>query len=121
MNEERGSVTVLTAACLVLACVLCLVAVDLFRVLDIKARAQTAADAAALAAARELAIPSPQSPQEAAAAYAALNEATLQSCVCERGSFEATVAVEMSVRLLFLHITRPVVGRARAVVDLGGG
>jgi Flp pilus assembly protein TadG len=100
---------------------LCLVAVDLFRVLDVKARAQTAADAAALAAARELAIPSPESTQEAAAQYATLNGATLQSCVCQRGSLEAVVAVEVPVRLVFLSSTRPVVGRARAVVEGGGG
>jgi secretion/DNA translocation related TadE-like protein len=120
VNDQRGSVTVLTVASMVVACVLCLVAVDLFRVVDVKARAQTAADAAALAAARELAIPSPQSPAEAAAEYARLNGATLKSCACERGSLQAVVAVEMTVRLVFLHINRPLIGRARAVVEQGG-
>ena len=119
-GSERGSVTVLTAATILLAGVLCLVAVDLFRVVDVKARAQTAADAAALAAAQELAIPSPQSPAEAAAEYARLNGATLRSCDCERGSLEAIVAVEMTVRLTFLHIDRPLIGRARGVVEQGG-
>lgn len=118
-EPERGSVTVVTAASLMLACVLCLVAVDLMQVLRIKSRAQTAADAAALAAARELVIPSAASPRDAAAAYAELNGATLQSCVCERGSSEAVVAVEMPVRLVFLSPTRPVVARARAVVEGG--
>src|SRR5205823_13142311 len=59
---EVGSVSVLTAGILVLGAVLTLVAVDLMRALLAKARAQTAADAAALAAAQEIAIPSGQDP-----------------------------------------------------------
>jgi secretion/DNA translocation related TadE-like protein len=117
ITAERGSVTMLSAGALVLACLLSLVAVDFLRVLQAKARAQTAADAAALAAARELAIPSVPLPRDAAAQYAGLNGATLRSCVCERGSSEAIVEVEVPVRLVFLSPTRPLVGRARAVVE----
>ena len=116
----RGSVTVLSAASLMVACVLCLVSVDLLQVLRAKAHAQMAADAAALAAARELAIPSSRTPYDAALQYAELNGAVLESCVCAPGSGEAVVAVEMTVQLAFLSPTRPIVARARAVVEGGG-
>ena len=46
--SQAGSVTVLAAAVLFLAGVLVLAAVDLLRVVQARARAQTAADAAAL-------------------------------------------------------------------------
>jgi secretion/DNA translocation related TadE-like protein len=117
--RERGTVTILSAGTLVLVCVLCLVAVDLLRVLQAKSRAQTAADAAALAAARELAIPGAPLPRDAAAQYAELNGATLQSCACERGSSQAIVEVEVPVTLVFLPPTRSLIGRARAVVERG--
>ena len=116
----RGSVTVLSAASLMVTCVLCLASVDLLQVLRAKAHAQMAADAAALAAARELAIPSSRTPYDAALQYAELNGAVLKSCVCAPGSGEAVVAVEMPVRLAFLSPTRPVVARARAVVEGSG-
>src|SRR5207245_2026140 len=69
-KDSRGSVTVLAAGVLFLACSLSLASVDLLRGLQAKARVQAAADAAALAAARELAIPSSQSPTQAARDYA---------------------------------------------------
>ena len=46
-RAEEGSVTVLVAAVLFLACALSLVSVDLLRALQAKSQAQTAADAAA--------------------------------------------------------------------------
>ncbi len=58
-KDPRGSVTVLAAGVLFLACALSLVSVDLLRGLQAKARAQTAADAAALAAARSSRCPRP--------------------------------------------------------------
>jgi secretion/DNA translocation related TadE-like protein len=115
---ERGSVSVLVAAILFLAGALCLVSVDLARALEAKAQAQTAADAASLAAARELALATDQGPQ-AAADYAIRNGATLVSCQCAQGTYEAIVDVEVPVDLLFVGSDRTVHAKARAIVDLG--
>jgi secretion/DNA translocation related TadE-like protein len=85
VRREDGSATILVAAILLLAGVLALLSVDLLRILQTKSRAQTAADAAALAAAQELAIPRDRLPPEVAAEYASLNRATLVTCRCEPG------------------------------------
>jgi len=82
--------------------------------------AQTAADAAALAAAQALAIDE-EGPEPAALAgeYAERNGAVLETCSCERGTFEATVSVRLPVGDLFLVAgDRTVQARARAQVDL---
>ena len=82
-------------------------------------RARTAADAAALAAAQELALPSGVSASDIAAGYAAAHEAELISCACETGTFEVRVEVRTGVGSLFLMPgERFAVARARAVVDL---
>jgi len=93
---------------------------DVARVLHAASRAQTAADAAALAAAQALAIDEegPQ-PAELAAEYAARNGAVLETCACEPGTFEATVAVRVPVGDLFLVAgDRTARAEARAQVDL---
>jgi Putative Flp pilus-assembly TadE/G-like len=54
-DHERGSVSIVVVALMAMALVLAMGAADLARVLTGAARAQTAADAAALAAAQELA------------------------------------------------------------------
>jgi secretion/DNA translocation related TadE-like protein len=115
--SEEGSVTIVAAGTIVLAAVLVLVCVDLFRALDARARAQTAADAAALAAAQQLVVPGTGSPEEKAAEYASRNGASLLSCSCQPGSLEAVVSVEVPVRLVFLAPARRVTASARAVVD----
>ena len=80
-------------------------------------RADTAADAAALAAAQELAAPSGSAPASVAAEYAERNGATLLECSCEAGSSEAVVSVEVQVGpMLLVPGNRSVTGRARAVV-----
>ncbi len=117
-RAEEGSVTVLVAAVLFLACALSLVSVDLLRALQAKSQAQTAADAAALAAARELALATDQAPQ-AAADYALRNGGTLVSCQCSPGTYEAIVDVEVPVDLVFVGSDRTVHARARAIVDFG--
>ena len=67
---QRGSVSVLAAALIFLAGVLAAVAVDLMRAVLASSRAQAAADAAALAAAQEIAAPTGSwSPTDAAAYY----------------------------------------------------
>jgi Flp pilus assembly protein TadG len=89
-------------------------------VLHAASRAQTAADAAALAAAQALAIDE-EGPEPAALAgeYAERNGAVLERCTCERGTFDATVSVRLPVGDLFLVAgDRTVQARARAQVDL---
>src|SRR3972149_2158389 len=84
--------------------------------------APTAPDAAALAAAQELALPSGADPAEVASEYALRNGATMRSCDCAPGVFEASVSVEGSVGApLVVPAARAVVAHARAVVELPSG
>lgn len=118
---ERGSASIVVAAIVTLVMVMALGAADLARVLTASARAQTAADAAALAAAQELAFPSDIEPSDVAADFAARNGAVLVECACPRGTFEATVEVRADVGpLLLLPGGRSVAARARAVVATDG-
>src|SRR4051794_25948459 len=90
---------------------------DLARALVAVGRADTAADAAALAAAQELAAPTGLAPSSVAADYADRNGATLVECSCDPGGTEATVAVEVPVGpVLLVPGSRSVTARARAVV-----
>jgi secretion/DNA translocation related TadE-like protein len=112
-------VTLIVAALAAIALVLAVGTADLARVLVAAARAQTAADLAALAAARELALPGEAEPAAVAAAYAARNGAVLVSCRCDPGTFEAVVAVRLPVGpLLLFDDARSVETSARAVVVL---
>jgi hypothetical protein len=101
---------------LAFATILAAFAADLSRASAARGRAQTAADAAALAAAQELVAPSDIMPGEAAAEYAARNGAHLVECACPVGGREATVIVEVEAELPFLDQTRTVRASARAVV-----
>jgi len=122
VRTERGSASVATAGAAALALALSLLTADLARVLVASSRAQTAADAAALAAAQELALPSGADPAEVASEYALRNGATMRSCDCAPGVFEASVSVEVSVgALLVVPGERSVVAHARAVVELPSG
>jgi secretion/DNA translocation related TadE-like protein len=117
--SERGSVSVIAAGVLAAVVVFAMGSADLARVLGRAADAQTAADAAALAAAQELALPSELEPAEVAAEYAARNGAALIECDCARETFEATVRVRIAVGPLLLFADdRVVEASARAVVDL---
>jgi secretion/DNA translocation related TadE-like protein len=117
---ERGSVTVVAAAVIGMAVILCMAAADLARVLVVAQAAKTAADAAALGAAQELALPSAGTdPTAVASDYAARNGATLIDCACDVGSFEADVQVIVPVGpLLIFGDGRSVTAQARAVVDV---
>jgi DNA topoisomerase-1 len=119
VRSERGSASIVVAAILWVVLVLAAGAGDLARVVVSASRAQTAADAAALAAARELAVPSQVEPATAAAEYAARNGATLLECTCLPGTFEAVVLVGVPVGTLLLspddHVAT---ARARAVVEV---
>lgn len=122
MSGERGSVSIATAGAAAVALAFALLTADLARVLTASARASTAADAAALAAAQELAMPSGVEPEAVAGDYAAINGASLVSCECASGSFEAVVAVRIPVGpLLLIPGQRSIVAEARAVVDLPSG
>ena len=88
-----------------------------------RTKAQTAADAAALAAAADL-LPGPKSrPETEARRFASLNGARLIACDCQPGGTDATVEVSLSVRYVILRAAgrREVLGRARAELDLTGG
>jgi Flp pilus assembly protein TadG len=120
-DHERGSVSIVVAALMAVALVLAMGAADLARVLTGAARAQTAADAAALAAAQELASASSADvePADLAAAYAERNGAVLTSCSCDAGGSEAVVTVTVQVgALLLAPDDRVVTARARAVVEI---
>jgi DNA topoisomerase-1 len=119
-DAERGSVSIIVVALMAVALVLAMGAADLARVLTGAARAQTAADSAALAAAQELAVGSSGSaPGDLAAEYAGRNGAVLTACSCDAGSTEAVVTVTVQVgALLLAPDDRVVTARARAVVDV---
>ena len=117
MTGERGSVTILTGATLLIALVLAMGCADVGRILVARERAQTAADASALAAAQELAIPGGRDPAEVAADYATRNGATLTACDCAAGRTEATVTVTVDAGSLLLFPGEHVASaRAKAVV-----
>ncbi len=102
--------------------VLTLGAADLGTTLIARERAHAAADAAALAAAQELAMPSGSLPQIQAADYARRNVASLLSCACDVGTQEALVSVSVTIEHLFLFPgTHAVESRSRAVVDIPSG
>ena len=119
MRREQGSVSIVVAAIILLALVLSLGVADVARVLVARTHARTAADAAALAVAQELALPSGTDPADIAAEYAARNDAILTDCVCVAGTLDATVTVSIVVdEFLLVSGVRTVAARARAVVDL---
>jgi len=122
VSAERGSVSVVLAAGILMVLVLVMGVTDVGRVLIARSKARSAADAAALAAADELALPSGADPAALAAEYAARNGAELTACTCAVGTFESEVMVQMSVDdLLLFPGSHVVVARARAVVDLPTG
>jgi len=110
-------VTVVTAGIMAIALVLALGSADVARMVLAKGSAQAAADAAALAAAQDLVLPSDATPADRAAEFARANGATLVACDCPPGSTEAIVTVQLGVSLAFLGGTREVVAQARAVTD----
>jgi secretion/DNA translocation related TadE-like protein len=118
VRSERASVSIVAAGAMVIALVLAMGTADVAKVLIAQTRAQTAADAAALAAAQELALPEGRTPTDVAAEYASRDGASLSSCTCEVGSFEAVVEVALAVGpLLLFDDDRAVTAKARAVVD----
>ncbi|MEP6758985.1 MAG: Rv3654c family TadE-like protein [Actinomycetota bacterium] len=116
---QRGSVSVVTAAIALVMLVCTMGVADVGSVLAARAHTRAAADAAALAAAQELAFPTGGDPAEQAADLAMRNGAELIDCVCTAGSFEAVVTVrEVRTDLLLVPGSITLDVRARAVVDL---
>ena len=92
MTTERGNVSVLMLAVVVLTGICCVAVARVGGAAARKARADTAADAAALAAADALALGrSPGAARAAAETVAVANGAVLKTCVCEGAAAEVTV------------------------------
>jgi len=96
-------VTVVAAGMMAIVAVLTLACADLGHVLVARANAQSAADAAALSAVQQLAVPSGPSGCAVASEYALRNDASLETCEPSSGSAEVVVgvAVEVGPTLLF--------------------
>lgn len=111
MSSERGNVSVIAVAGVGLALVLCLGVARVGGAVVLQSRADTAADAAALAGADSLALGHDSSAAtDAARAAAADNGARLVTCRCSDDVAE--VAVEIVGEIGRAH------GHARAEVDL---
>jgi secretion/DNA translocation related TadE-like protein len=107
-RNEAGNVSILGMAAVGLAIVLCLGVARVGTATAEKARADTAADAAALAGADTLALGrQPSDAVESARAAAADNDARLVSCSCRGDAVEVVVAIGRAR------------GRARAEIDAG--
>lgn len=118
---QRGSVSILMLATTLLFSLSALAVADLGSMLFARARAQQAADAAALAAVVQLApaLGQGDNPQGAANDVAQRNGAELVSCDCEAGSTDATVEVVVTPVIKFLSgwFGRRARARARAHLD----
>jgi secretion/DNA translocation related TadE-like protein len=121
-RRECGSTTVVLAAVLPIVLVLAMGTADLGRTLVARSRARSAADAAALAAVQEMALPSGREPAEIAREYAIRGGGEMTACSCDPDGYEAVVDVQVPVGDLLLLPGSPVAtARARAVVDLPTG
>ena len=101
---ERGSVSILLVAGALLFSLFSLAVADLGSMLLARARAQQAADAAALAAVVQQApiLHEGNDPHQAAVDAAERNGAALVSCSCTVGSADATVEVQVTPKLGFV-------------------
>jgi secretion/DNA translocation related TadE-like protein len=101
---QRGAVTIVAVTGALILCLGALGAADLGSMLLARARAQSAADAAALAAVTEQApiLGRGTDPEQAARDEAARNGAALVRCDCTVGETMATVEVTVTPKLAFL-------------------
>lgn len=119
--SERGSVSFLTVGATFILLIGALSIADAGSFLHARARAQAAADSAALAAVVQQ-IPilrGSQRPVDVARAESEANGARLVECDCEIGSRFASVTVEIQPRVLLLSTweDRPVRVRGVAEID----
>jgi secretion/DNA translocation related TadE-like protein len=122
VSDEHGVVSVLMMSLLALAALLCLAVADAANVLLARARAQTAADAAALAAAavQWRVSASTGDPVLRAQEIAEANGAVLESCSCELRDDAAVVTVSIATRIRMLGVAPGrVTATATARVDVG--
>jgi secretion/DNA translocation related TadE-like protein len=116
--SERGSVSVVLVAAMGVALVCTMGVADVGRVLVERSHAEAAADAAALAAAQDLALATGD-PTTDAARFADDNGTVLIDCSCAVDGAEAVVTVRRSFTgLLLVPGSFSIDARARAVVDL---
>jgi len=116
-TSERGSVSVVCAAAICVALVCTMGVADVGRVLVERSRAEAAADAAALAAAQDLALGTGD-PSDAAARFAEQNGAVVVDCACAAGATDAVVTVRRTFAgLLLVPGSLALQAQARAVVD----
>jgi len=101
-SVERGSVSVVLVTVLAMILVLAAGLADATAALGAADRAQDAADAIALAAAQEMAMPRGRTPADVAVEYAVRNDVVLVSCACDPARFEAVVSVRARVGRLWL-------------------
>jgi secretion/DNA translocation related TadE-like protein len=95
-RRERGAASIVMLAVLVMGVVLSMGAARLGNAIDGRARADSAADAAALAAADWLALgEGPEAARAAARQTAASNGARLISCACSGTVAEVVVEVDL--------------------------
>jgi secretion/DNA translocation related TadE-like protein len=114
VTRQRGAVSVLMVALVVIGLVLALGSARLGGALVGRARADTAADAAALAAADALALGGGSAAARAAArSTAASNDARLVSCTCAGTSAEVVVETDVPGLGVLGGVAR---GRAKAEV-----
>ena len=114
MTRERGAASVLVVAIVVLGVALTMGAARLGGALIGRARAETAADAAALAAADALALgEEPSEAESDARVTATRNDARLVSCACAGTHAEVVVEVDVPGLGVLGAVAR---GRARAEV-----
>ena len=116
-SEERGNAAVVILGGAGLVMLLLVGLTDLASFFLARTKAQTAADAAALAAVAEL-IPSiGENANGKAEQYAAANGGDLVECSCSMGSSVAQVTVAVPVRLT-LHSMRTVTASAKAELSM---
>jgi D-alanyl-D-alanine carboxypeptidase/Putative Flp pilus-assembly TadE/G-like len=108
-------------AALAFAAIFSLFAADASRASAARGRAQAAADAAALAAAQELVLPSGRLIADVAQEYASRHGADVVACRCAPGSDDVVVTVELEVTVPFLAQTREIRASARARVTAPPG
>lgn len=121
--RDDGFVSALVLALLALAGLLCLAVADAASVLVSRARAQSAADAAALAAAvaQWPFAARDEEPTDAAERTAVDNGATLERCDCPLHGRSATVSVSVPTRVRLLGVAPSRVhAHAMSTLDVGG-
>lgn len=120
MKDDRGSAVIALMGALALVMILVAGLGDLAIFSAARSKAQTAADAAALAAASEQIPGIGRDPIGQARRFAAANGAELVNCQCRLGDREAVVRVEIPVKFLLIGAIASggVEASARARVNL---